>query len=53
MEELIASLKQELINIQSDIDKQTKAAEGRVRKATLNLEKLGKSYRKQSIAQHK
>ena len=53
MKELIESLKQELINIQTDIDKPTKAAEGRVRKATLNLEKLGKSYRRKSIDQYK
>jgi hypothetical protein len=46
-------MKSTIEEISVDIDKATKAAEGRVRKATLVLEKLGKEYRKLSIAQHK
>lgn len=39
--------------IVSDIQKDTKAASARVRKATLAVAKLGKEYRKLSIAAEK
>ena len=50
MEEIIAKIKEQIAAIEKDIEKKdNKAARARVRKATLNLEKLGKSYRKESI----
>ena len=50
MEKLIANIKEQLAAIEKDIDKvDNKAAQARVRKATLALEKLGKEYRKASI----
>jgi len=53
MQDLIKKIQDTINEINRDIDKTTKAAEGRVRKATLTMEKLGKEYRKLSIAQHK
>lgn len=50
MEELIAKINEQVDIIREDIAKGTKASEARVRKATLELEKLGKQYRKESIA---
>ena len=48
--ELINQIKAQVAAISSDIDKvDNKAAKARVRKATLELEKLGKVYRKESI----
>ena len=50
MEVIIAKIKEQLDAIKADIDKVgNKAAQARVRKATLVLEKLGKEYRKASI----
>lgn len=49
MEELIKNMKAQIAAIEADIDKVgVKAAEARVRKATLELEKLGKVYRKET-----
>lgn len=53
MEQIIAKIKEQLAAISADIDKNTKASEARVRKATIELEKLGKEYRKASIAARK
>ena len=51
MKELIEGIKAQIEIISADIDKNgNKAAALRVRKATLALEKLGKEYRKKSIA---
>ena len=50
MEAIIAKMKEQLAAIANDIDKvDNKAAKARVRKATLELAKLGKEYRKASI----
>jgi hypothetical protein len=50
MEAIIAKIKAEIAAIEADIDKvANKTARARVRKATLNLEKLGKEYRKVSV----
>lgn len=53
MDKLIQDIKDGCDAILADIDKNTKAAEGRVRKATIALDKTNKMYRKQSVAQHK
>lgn len=50
MTELINNMKAQIEAILADIDKTDNAAARlRVRKATLELEKLGKSYRKESL----
>lgn len=50
MEELVKNIKASVEAILADIDKtDNKAAKARVRKATLELEKLGKLYRKESM----
>ena len=49
MEEVKKGMKEAIEAILADIDKDTKAAAARVRKATLQLEKLGKEYRKISL----
>ena len=50
MEAIIAKIKEQIAVIEKDIDKtDNKAARARVRKATLELAKLGKEYRKASI----
>lgn len=50
MEQIIAGIKAQIEAILADLDKtENKAAKARVRKATLELEKLGKSYRKESV----
>lgn len=50
MEELVKNIKASVEAILADIDKvENKAAKARVRKATLELEKLGKQYRKESV----
>ncbi len=50
MEALIEQIKETMNAIQADIDKVgNKTAQARVRKATLQLEKLGKQYRKESL----
>ena len=50
MEQLIADMKAQIEAILTDIDKKDNAAARlRVRKATLELEKLGKEHRKQSV----
>lgn len=49
MTELINAIKAQVAAISADIDKtDNKAAQARVRKATLELEKLGKVYRKET-----
>lgn len=49
MEELIKNIKVNIEAILADIDKiDNKAAKARVRKATIELEKLGKAYRKET-----
>lgn len=53
MEELVAKIKEQIDVVLADIEKGTKASEARVRKATLELEKLGKQYRKESVAARK
>lgn len=53
MEQIIAKIKEQIAAISADIDKKNKASEARVRKATIELEKLGKEYRKASIAARK
>jgi len=50
MEIIIAKIKEQIAAICADIVKvDNKAAKARVRKATLELSKLGKEYRKASI----
>lgn len=50
MEQLIKDMKAQIEAICADLDKvENKAAKARVRKATLELEKLGKQYRKESV----
>ena len=54
MEQLIKDIKAAMEAVTADIDKvENGAARARVRKATLQLEKLGKEYRKQSVALNK
>ena len=53
MKELIQKMREEMKTVSENIDKNTKAAEARTRKATLALDKLNKQYRKLSISQHK
>ena len=54
MEELITNMIATMDAIREDINKvDNKAAQARVRKATLELEKLGKEYRKVSVAESK
>jgi len=54
MKELIEKINAVCDAIKEDIAKEgNKAAQARVRKATLELEKLGKQYRKESIAASK
>ncbi|MCQ2220262.1 MAG: histone H1 [Prevotella sp.] len=48
MTELINAIKAQMAAISADIDK-TDNAKARVRKATLELEKLGKQYRKETV----
>lgn len=49
MENIIKSLKAQAETIVNDIEKDSKAARRRVRKATLEISKLGKQYRKMSV----
>lgn len=50
MTELINAIKAQMAAISADIDKvDNKSAAMRVRKATLELEKLGKQYRKETV----
>ena len=53
MEKLKNDIKAQVNAILADIDKSTAASAARVRKATLALEKLGKEYRKESVAAFK
>ena len=54
MKKLVEQIVATMEAIKVDIVKEgNKAAAARVRKATLNLEKLGKEYRKASIAEAK
>ena len=54
MEQLVKEIKAAMEAVTADIDKvDNAAARARVRKATLQLEKLGKEYRKQSVALNK
>ena len=49
MEELIAKMNETIAAIQADLNKVgNKAAQARVRKLTLEFEKLGKSYRRET-----
>jgi hypothetical protein len=49
MQELIAKMNETMAAIQADIEKVgNKAAQARVRKLTLEFEKLGKTYRKET-----
>lgn len=49
MEKTIETIKAVMQAITEDIDKDTKAARARVRKATLAFEKAAKDYRRQSV----
>jgi len=49
MEEIKIILKENAQVILNDIDKDSKAARQRVRKATLRIAKAGKAYRKASL----
>ena len=54
MKETIAKINEDISALQADIAKTAegnKAAAARARKSTLELEKLGKAFRKQSIAE--
>ena len=54
MKETIAKINEVIAALQADLAKAAegnKAAAARARKATLELEKLGKAFRKQSIAE--
>lgn len=54
MQELIAKMAETMAAIQADLNKvDNKAAQARVRKLTLDFEKLGKEYRRASIAASK
>jgi len=53
MEELKKGLLEQANIIAQDINKDTKAAQRRVRRATLAIAKLGKEYRKASLAAEK
>ena len=53
MEEIKAKLIEQAEIIIADINKTSKAAHQRVRKATLEIGKLGKEYRKISVAEDK
>lgn len=56
MKETIAKIKEVIAVLQADLAKAAggnKAAAARARKATLELEKLGKEFRRQSIAELK
>lgn len=56
MKEVIAKINEVVAALQADLDKAAegnKAAGARARKATLELEKLGKEFRKASIAELK
>lgn len=49
MEELITKMNETMVAIQADLNKVTnKAAQARVRKLTLEFEKLGKTYRRET-----
>ena len=49
MQELIAKMNETMAAIQADLEKVgNKAAQARVRKLTLEFEKLGKTYRKET-----
>ena len=54
MKETIAKINEVIVALQADLAKAAegnKAAAARARKATLEFEKLGKPFRKQSIAE--
>ena len=56
MKETIAKINEVMASLQAELAKAAegnKAAAARARKATLELEKLGKEFRKQSIAELK
>lgn len=49
MQELVTKMNEVMAAIQADINKvDNKAAQARVRKLTLEFEKLGKTYRKET-----
>lgn len=49
MEEIKIALKEAAQVILNDIDKESKAAQQRVRKATLTVAKYGKDYRRETL----
>jgi len=53
MKEIVDQMNAIMDAIKADLGKDTKAAAARVRKATLEFEKVGKAYRKASIAAEK
>lgn len=53
MKELTKKLVAAASIIVADAEKNTKAAHARIRRATLEIAKLGKEYRKASIAEDK
>lgn len=53
MKEIKAQIKEVAAAMLADLEKDTKAANARVRKATLTLAKLGKDFRKASIEAEK
>ena len=53
MEELINQINAACDSLKAEIAKPSKAAHARARKITLELEKLGKVYRRVSIAEEK
>lgn len=53
MKEIIDQLKAECANFIAESEKSSKAAQRRMRKATLNIAKLGKEFRKLSIEEEK
>lgn len=53
MQELKKSLKDIAVAMIADLDKDSKAANARVRKATLQIAKIGKQFRAESIKAEK
>lgn len=53
MKELVEKIVATCDALKEDLGKDTKAAAARARKATLELEKLGKEFRKASVAEQK
>ncbi len=49
MKKLASELAEQANIILANVDKETKAAHARIRRATLAIQKIGKEYRKASI----